>query len=94
MIDALNLPVSVLNVGVRAIQVFEQQGITYVGDLIALREFDLLRFKYMGRKTLKETIEALKSIGLHLRMDTCDWKRPGNAVLKRKEMGVIEYHPK
>ena len=76
MLSALDLPVSILDVGVRAERCFETAGIAYLGQLVGLQEHELLRIRFLGRKTLKEIKGCLSAIGLHLGMDVGEWTPP------------------
>ena len=82
MLGALDLPVSILDLDVKGEKCLESAGIEYVGQLVGLYEFDLLRIKYLGRKTLKVITGCLSAIGLHLGMDVGNWQPP-----KRRRAG-------
>ena len=60
------------------------EGIKYVGDLIQLTEQELLYIPNIGRKCLKESIDALGCIELYLGSQTFNWP-PGNIEALRKK---------
>lgn len=67
---ALELPLEVLNLGVRGMNSLENSSIRTVGELVRRHEGELLKIKNLGRKTLREIKEGLAGLGLHLGMDT------------------------
>ena len=51
---------------VRSFNVFRIEGIVTIGDLVKHSEQSLMRIPNLGRKSINEIKEILKSIGLHL----------------------------
>jgi DNA-directed RNA polymerase alpha subunit len=51
---------------IRAMKAFRFHGITRMAELVALSEYDILRFKNLGRKTPKSIKEVLAVYGLVL----------------------------
>jgi len=64
----MDLPVEELGLGVRATNCLENAGIQTVGQLVSLTEWELLRIRNFGRKTLGEIKHALQEVGLSLGM--------------------------
>ena len=54
---------------IRAINSFKNDEIYYLGDLVNRTEGELLRMPNFGRKSLNETKEILKELGLQLDMN-------------------------
>ncbi len=65
-IDAMDLPVRTAN-GLRAL------GIHVLADLLRLTGAELLRAPYLGRRSLREIEDALRSRGLMLAGDLKNW---------------------
>jgi DNA-directed RNA polymerase subunit alpha len=63
----LAMPISALDLSVRASNCLEAEGIQTVGDLVARTEDDLLKLKNFGRTTFKEVEKKLQSLGLSFR---------------------------
>ena len=76
MVRVLDLPVSTLNLGLRAEACLEGAGIVCVGQLIAKTDLELLRIAYLGRRTLKDLKAAVAALGLHLGMNVGSWMPP------------------
>lgn len=74
----------VLRLGPRARNALEFAGVKTLSDLTALRRNDLLRKKNIGRKTLREIVEALHQHGLYLR------DQGPAAVQKEREQEMVE----
>jgi DNA-directed RNA polymerase alpha subunit len=54
---------------VRVMNAFKNDGINHLGDLVIKSEGELLRMPNFGRKSLIETKEILKELGLELDMN-------------------------
>jgi len=67
--EKLNRRVDELELSIRSSVCMKQEGINYIGDLVQKSEGDLLKYPNFGRKSLKEIIYALESMGLRLGMD-------------------------
>ncbi len=68
--DILNLPVSDLNLSVRARKCTTKLNVATIGDLVAKSAEDLIECKNFGVTSLNEVREKLKDRGLALRNDT------------------------
>ena len=66
----LEMPISTLDLSVRAQNCLEGQAIKTVGDLVRRTEGDLLRVRNFGKTTLLEIKTKLRDFGLVLGMDT------------------------
>jgi DNA-directed RNA polymerase subunit alpha len=66
----LNMPVSDLDLNVRAMNVMKAERIHTIGDLVARKEDDLLNFRNLGKTTLKEIKQKLGDMGLDFGFDT------------------------
>ena len=55
-----------LNVSVRLFNALKRAGIYKIGDLMKLKEEDIIKFRNLGRKSLKELKECLTEYGLEL----------------------------
>jgi DNA-directed RNA polymerase subunit alpha len=64
----LDMPISSLDLSVRAQNCLEGENIKTVGDLIAWSEPDLLKVRNFGKTTLIEVKKKLAELGLHLGM--------------------------
>ena len=62
-----------LDLGVRCLNCLQNEGITYVGDLIQKKENDLMRTPNFGRKSLRDIHEVLTKFGLSLGMEVPGW---------------------
>ncbi len=67
--ERLALPISDLDLSVRASNCLEAENIKTIGDLVRLSEADLLAFKNFGKTSLREVDQKLRSVGLKLDMD-------------------------
>lgn len=65
--NPLDVRVDDLELSVRTIHCFENEGIRTVRDLVAKSEFELIRTPNFGRKSLNEVKEMLNVFGLKLR---------------------------
>ena len=64
----MKCPVSVLSLSTRPNNCLRNAGIKTVGELIQKSEAELLKMKYIGRKSLIEIQTALAAMGLSLGM--------------------------
>ncbi len=67
--ERLALPISDLDLSVRASNCLESETIKTIGDLVRLSEADLLAMKNFGKTSLREIDQKLRSVGLKLDMD-------------------------
>jgi Bacterial RNA polymerase, alpha chain C terminal domain/Sigma-70, region 4 len=81
------LRLSELDFSRRANNLFAQQEMEFVGDLVQRREIDLLRSKACGRVTAAELADKLSKIGLSLGVTISDWD-PEAAERERAEERV------
>ncbi|MGQ9591370.1 MAG: DNA-directed RNA polymerase subunit alpha [Planctomycetota bacterium] len=65
----LQTPVTSLDLTVRAQNCLEAHGIKTVGDLVKLREADVLKLRNFGKITLMEVKTKLRDFGLYLGME-------------------------
>ncbi len=65
----LELPISKMDLSVRASNCLESEGVQTIRDLVVLTEDDLLQFKNFGRTSLKEIRKKLDDMNLELGMD-------------------------
>lgn len=65
--QTIPLRVQEWDLSTRTTNCLEQNGVTDIGKLLHLSEYDLLRFKNMGRKSVKEVVSFLAEYGLELR---------------------------
>lgn len=65
--------VSELELSHRVSKYFQTAGITFIGDLIVKKEFDLRASPNIGRTSLNEIRKALSGIGLSLNTKIKDW---------------------
>lgn len=66
------LPVSELDLSVRALNCLESEGIKTIGELVKQKEDDLVKLRNFGRVTLKEIEKKLEERGLRLGMEEVD----------------------
>jgi len=74
--EHLDLPVSELDLPVRAANCLRSANIGYIGELVQRNEKDMVEIKNFGRKSLNDTTEVLTQRGLSLGMVISDWIRP------------------
>jgi DNA-directed RNA polymerase subunit alpha len=67
--ERLALPISDLDLSVRASNCLESENIKTIGDLVRLSEADLLAMKNFGKTSLREVDQKLRSVGLKLDLD-------------------------
>jgi DNA-directed RNA polymerase subunit alpha len=64
--EKLSMPISALDLSIRASNCLEAEGIQTVGELIAKTEEELLKFKNFGRTSLREVEKKLEALGLSI----------------------------
>jgi len=69
LIRKLNMPISELELSVRASNCLESARIETVGQLVSQTDGDLLKLRSFGRTSLREVKRKLQDIGLELGMD-------------------------
>ena len=62
--EKLAMPISALDLSIRASNCLETEGVQTVGELVAKTEEELLKFKNFGRTSLKEVEKKLEALGL------------------------------
>jgi DNA-directed RNA polymerase subunit alpha len=67
--ERLALPITDLDLSVRASNCLESENVKTIGDLVRLSEPDLLAMKNFGRTSLREVELKLRNLGLRLDMD-------------------------
>lgn len=67
----------------RAKKCFETNDIYFLGDLVAMKEVDLMKMPNFGRKSLKELRENLKRYSLELGSPVLNWKEMRSEYLKQ-----------
>lgn len=67
--ERLSLPISDLDLSVRASNCLEAENVRTIGDLVRLTEEDLLAMKNFGKTSLREVTMKLAHHSLHLGMD-------------------------
>jgi len=67
-----------LDLSVRSYNCLKRAGITTVGELTQKTEEEMMRVRNLGRKSLKEVIQKLREIGLHLK-HSYDSDYPGSS---------------
>jgi DNA-directed RNA polymerase subunit alpha len=70
LIRKLNMPISELELSVRASNCLESARIETVGQLVQQTDSDLLKLRSFGRTSLREVKRKLQDIGMELGMDT------------------------
>lgn len=65
--DFSEIPVNLLNISNRSLNVFRRQGIRTVQDILDMEEKDLTDMRQFGPGCLAETIKALAEHGLKLK---------------------------
>lgn len=64
--DKLAMPISALDLSIRASNCLETEGVQTVGELVGKTEEELLKFKNFGRTSLKEVEKKLEALGLSI----------------------------
>jgi DNA-directed RNA polymerase subunit alpha len=65
-----------LELGVRSTNCLKAENIYYIGDLVQRTENELMKTPNLGKKSLNEIKEALKTHGLDLGMKLDNWSSP------------------
>ncbi|MCD6595285.1 DNA-directed RNA polymerase subunit alpha [bacterium] len=73
MKQLLKLPVSELELSVRANNCLDKARIRFLADLVIRTEQEMLKFRNFGRKSLQELQTVLSKIGLHFGMDVSEF---------------------
>ncbi|HUV37057.1 MAG TPA: DNA-directed RNA polymerase subunit alpha [Patescibacteria group bacterium] len=69
MSELLNRSVEELELSVRSSNCLKAANLKTLGELVQKTEADMLKYRNFGRKSLKEIIDILDGMGLHLGMD-------------------------
>lgn len=69
-------PIDELELGVRSTNCLKAENIYYIGDLVQRTETQLMKTPNLGKKSLNEIKEALKSHDLDLGMKLDNWSSP------------------
>lgn len=72
--ELFNTDIRNLELSVRSYHCLKRAGITTIGELTQKTEEELMRIRNLGRKTLKEVIQKLSEIGLHLYKENNEYK--------------------
>jgi len=65
----LAMPISSLDLSIRASNCLESEGVQTIGELVAKSEEELLKFKNFGRTSLREVEKKLEGLELKIGMD-------------------------
>jgi DNA-directed RNA polymerase subunit alpha len=69
LIRKLNMPISELDLSVRASNCLESAKVNTVADLVSMEESDLLKVRSFGKTSLREVKRKLSDLGLELGME-------------------------
>lgn len=69
LVEKLNMKVDELELTVRSTNCLKNIGIQYIGELVTIKESDLLKTKNFGKKSLNEIKMMLEEQNLHLGMN-------------------------
>jgi DNA-directed RNA polymerase subunit alpha len=72
LIRKLQMPVSELDLSVRASNCLESAKISTVGDLVSYNDSDLLKVRSFGKTSLREVKRKLGDMGMELGMEIPD----------------------
>jgi DNA-directed RNA polymerase subunit alpha len=67
--ERMALPISDLDLSVRASNCLESENVRTIGDLVGMNEVDLLNLKNFGKTSLREVKLKLQNVGLDLELD-------------------------
>jgi DNA-directed RNA polymerase subunit alpha len=79
LIRKLQMPISELDLSVRASNCLESAKLTTVSDLVQMPESDLLKVRSFGKTSLREVKRKLTDLGLSLGMDLPEELKTQNA---------------
>ena len=79
-----------LELSVRALNCLKKENIVYVGDLVQKKEYELLRIRDFGRKSLREIKKILNTMGLKLGVKLKQW----DTDTISKALNLLEEDPK
>ena len=65
----LEMTIEDLDLSVRSFNCLKRAQYNTVGDLITKSEEDMMKVRNLGKKSLEEVVEKLRSLGLDLRRD-------------------------
>lgn len=77
----LDLPVDALNLSIRSRAGLSHRGVVRIGDLVVRSSAEVLKFPFIGIKSLREIEGALVRVGLHLDINVGAW--PGRSEALR-----------
>lgn len=66
-------PVAELDLSIRCLNCLKAENVTYVGDLVRLKEQDLMKTPNFGRKSFQDIQRVLAGMGLSLGMNVPNW---------------------
>lgn len=66
-------PVSELDLSIRCLNCLKGENVVYVGDLVRLKEQDLMKTPNFGRKSFQDIQRVLAGMGLSLGMNVPNW---------------------
>ncbi len=69
LLGKLQMPITALDLSVRASNCIEAENVQTIGDLVARTEEEMLEVRNFGKTSLKEIKKKLTDFGLHLGMD-------------------------
>ena len=96
----LFLPVGILKLSLRSVNVINSIGCELLGDIVILQVKDILKYKNAGIKTLRELNEQLKKYKLALEIDIPNWHEikkdhdPHNSFQKLEKLSKTELYEK
>lgn len=79
-----------LELSVRALNCLKEKNIVYVGDLVQKKEYELLKIRDFGRKSLREIKKVLETMGLKLGVKLKQW----DTDTISKALNLLEEDPK
>ena len=88
-LPSLLLPVDETYFSVRTQKCLFANDIQLIGDLVQLAEQDLLCLPNFGRKSLKEVVSTLESMGLHLNALVPDWPPENITILQKRHSNQL-----
>lgn len=79
-----------IELSVRALNCLKKENIVYIGELVQKKEYELLRIRDFGRKSLREIKKVLETMGLKLGIKLKQW----DADTISKALNLLEEDPK